>query len=1027
MGLLRTSCFIVLAILLCAWASRSSDEKKSTEAKLLRLLTDPASGELNGDLAEEIWLNCKLDLVHLKETVKVLDLSLADEAPSHFHGINAESWSLAKENIQKTISFLNPQILYCLQTHNPLFRVSGEELGSKIWYPKYLESIFSRDYVPRRVLAFESLQSVAGAPAPAPAPAVESPLPSPGPAPSPSQLPSSDPPTSPKMPFFPPINNDPNLRSPPAKNSTAGPNSGLDAQDVKRSKSNRSVVIAVAVTASVTFVIVALLFLCCGGYCGTGSKLRRNDERPLLSLSLSEFSIGSPAKSYAYESSIKEEAHVHQSSGNNSSQNRKDSSLVGNIHTASNFVHTPLNNTVSGASEFKTFNVPANTNAHPPLKPPPGRVVTTPMGMPSMNPPSGRADPLPPEPRSSYKPPSSKPGSHHPPPHVPPPSSNPFGSPGPSASRPSPSPSSNPFGSPGPSAPGPSPPHSSNPFGSTGPLAPRPSPPPPPLPPGTSAGARPPPPPLPPGTNAGPRPPPPPPPKSSAPPPRPPQLPGGSKFARPPPPAPKHSLNASSSEETDIGDEADAPKTKLKPFFWDKVLANPDHSMVWHQIKSGSFQFDENMIESLFGYAATDKSKTEPKKESLSQDPSPQFIQIIDQKKSQNLAILLRALNVTIEEVCDALREGNELPSEFVQNLLKMAPTTEEELKLRMFDGELSQLGPAERFLKALVDIPFAFKRLEALLFMSTLQEELAITKESFETLEIACKELRNSRLFLKLLEAVLKTGNRMNDGTFRGRAQAFKLDTLLKLSDVKGTDGKTTLLLFVVQEIIRSEGIRAVRVAKENKSISSLKSDDLLEDALQDSDEHFRSLGLQVVSGLGNELEHVKNAAALDADSLTGTIAKLGQALLKTQQFLNSNMKSLKEDTGFHQMLKSFMQNAEVDITWLQEEEKRIMALVKSTGDYFHGNAGKDEGLRLFTVVRDFLIMVDKACKEVREMPKRPAKVQKKETSTTDPQQPATSSSSEPRKSPLDLRQRLFPAITDRRVENDSSDEDSS
>jgi hypothetical protein len=49
---------------------------------------------------------------------------------------------------------------------------------------------------------------------------------------------------------------------------------------------------------------------------------------------------------------------------------------------------------------------------------------------------------------------------------------------------------------------------------------------------------------------------------------------------------------------------------------------------------------------------------------------------------------------------------------------------------------------------------------------------------------QVACQELRNNRLFLKLLE-VLKTGNRMNVGTFRGGAQAFKLDTLLKLSDV--------------------------------------------------------------------------------------------------------------------------------------------------------------------------------------------------------------------------------------------------
>lgn len=83
------------------------------------------------------------------------------------------------------------------------------------------------------------------------------------------------------------------------------------------------------------------------------------------------------------------------------------------------------------------------------------------------------------------------------------------------------------------------------------------------------------------------------------------------------------------------------------------------------------------------------------------------------------------------------IKSGNELPAELIQTLLKMAPTAEEELKLRLFNGELSQLGPAERFLKALVDIPFSFKRLEALLFMCTLQEEASATKESFESLEV--------------------------------------------------------------------------------------------------------------------------------------------------------------------------------------------------------------------------------------------------------------------------------------------------
>ena len=282
---------------------------------------------------------------------------------------------------------------------------------------------------------------------------------------------------------------------------------------------------------------------------------------------------------------------------------------------------------------------------------------------------------------------------------------------------------------------------------------------------------------------------------------------------------------------------------------------------------------------------------------------------------------------------------------------------------------------------------------------------------------QVACKELRNSRLFLKLLEAVLKTGNRMNDGTFRGGAQAFKLDTLLKLSDVKGKDGKTTLLNFVVQEIIRSEGVRAARAAKESQSSSSIKSDDLLEETSHDTEEHYRSLGLQVVSGLCNELENIKKAANIDADSLTGTVAKLGHQLKKTRDFLNSDMKSIGEDSGFHRTLKSFVENAEIDVTYLLEEEKKIMALVKSTGDYFHGKAGKDEGLRLFVIVRDFLIMLDKACKQVRDTPKRPAKTQIKEA-------PTVAASSDTRHPP-DLYQRLFPAITDRRIDSSSSDDE--
>ncbi|KAK4716645.1 hypothetical protein R3W88_014983 [Solanum pinnatisectum] len=539
--------------------------------------------------------------------------------------------------------------------------------------------------------------------------------------------------------------------------------------------------------------------------------------------------------------------------------------------------------------------------------------------------------------------------------------------------------------------------------------------------------------PLPPGKSAPPPPeaPPPPPPKPPAPMPPPPP-----KAARPPPNPPKlgnppkplplgaHRRRSSSAGEgTEPSDDPDGPKAKLKPFFWDKVLANPDHSMVWHDIKAGSFQFNEEMMESLFGYNAAHAGKNDGGKATSSFEATPQYIQIIDAKKSQNLAIVLKALNVTTEEVCDALKEGNKLSPELIQTISKLAPTTDEELKLRLYCGEISQLGPAERFLKSLIEIPFAFKRMDALLLMSSLQEEVTFIKESFETLEVACQELKNSRLFLKLLEAVLKTGNRMNDGTYRGGAQAFKLDTLLKLSDVKGTDGKTTLLNFVVQEIIRSEGLRAARKLRESESLSSLTPEDLAEDASRDSVDYHRNLGLQVVSGLSNELENVRKAALIDGENLTASVSKLGKSLVKTKGFLDTDMKSLNENSKFRDTLTNFMQNADDEIKWILEEEKRIMALVKSTGDYFHGTAGKDEGLRLFITVRDFLVMLDKSCTLLRKSTKMPANTSRKGALTVSPSQ-ETHPDSLP-----DVHQRLFPAIQEQRMDDDfsSSDDESS
>lgn len=78
--------------------------------------------------------------------------------------------------------------------------------------------------------------------------------------------------------------------------------------------------------------------------------------------------------------------------------------------------------------------------------------------------------------------------------------------------------------------------------------------------------------------------------------------------------------------------------------------------------------------------------------------------------------------------------------ADLLETLLKMAPTKEEEIKLREFKEETSpiKLGPSEKFLKAVLDVPFAFKRVDAMLYIANFESEVKYLKNNFEILEVS-------------------------------------------------------------------------------------------------------------------------------------------------------------------------------------------------------------------------------------------------------------------------------------------------
>ncbi|KAH6815658.1 formin-like protein 4 [Perilla frutescens var. frutescens] len=493
-------------------------------------------------------------------------------------------------------------------------------------------------------------------------------------------------------------------------------------------------------------------------------------------------------------------------------------------------------------------------------------------------------------------------------------------------------------------------------------------------------------------SNKGPAPPPPPPPPPPIPsnkgPPPPPSAGATGSSMRPPPPKPGASKRSSSAGETSSNE-----KVKLKPLHWDKVNPNVEHSMVWDKIDKGSFKFDGDLMEALFGSVATNRKS--PRGESTSTSPlsnksgPPSQIFILDTRKSQNTAIVLKSLGLSRKDIIGALIDGQGLNADTIEKLARIAPTDEESSQIIAFHGDPTRLADAESFLYHLLkSVPTAFSRFNAMLFRSNYDSEVSNIKESLKSLDSACKELRTRGLFLKLLEAVLKAGNRLNAGTSRGNAQAFNLTALRKLSDVKSSDGKTTLLQFVVQEVVRAEGKRCV--LNRNRSLNRTGSQSSTSnggDNAASKDEREREymmLGLPVIGGLSAEFSNVKKAATFDYDALAQSISALAAQVVEIRKIMR---KCGGGDGGFSREMNGFLDTAELEVKIVREEQTGAMELVKKTTDYYQAGSSKDKGanpLQLFVIVRDFLGMVDQVCIEIsRNVQKRKSVPSVAETSS--------------------------------------------
>ncbi|KAH0933961.1 hypothetical protein HID58_011078 [Brassica napus] len=344
----------------------------------------------------------------------------------------------------------------------------------------------------------------------------------------------------------------------------------------------------------------------------------------------------------------------------------------------------------------------------------------------------------------------------------------------------------------------------------------------------------------------------------------------------------------------------EGPKTKLKPL---PFRPSSCRKNTWDSTKFNSLNVN-------------------PKQRSLSCDLPMlnQESRVLDPRKSQSVAFLLTRLDLTTNDVLQALQDGHyeAIGVEILESLSRIAPSEEEERKLKSYSDV--KLAPSEKFLKEILNVPFVFKRIDALLSVATFGSKIQNLKQSFGVIQAACEELRNTKTLLKLLEAVFERGTN-------------SLEALLEFV------GRTNILHSVVHGIIESEGIR----------------------------------GLQAVGSLSSVLVEVKKAGEMDYGVLRSEVFDIYQGVKKVSEvllLLNGENGDGEEQRWwmFRESMTRFLETAIEEIKMIETIEGCVISAVKEVTEYFHGDSAKEEAqvLRVFVVVRDFLFILDEVCKEM-------------------------------------------------------------
>jgi len=180
-------------------------------------------------------------------------------------------------------------------------------------------------------------------------------------------------------------------------------------------------------------------------------------------------------------------------------------------------------------------------------------------------------------------------------------------------------------------------------------------------------------------------------------------------------------------------------------------------------------------------------------------------ISLLDHQRSNNIEIMLRGLKMNHIEIKNALlnMDENELTVEKLKAIQSNIPTQEEIILIENFDGDKSELANAEKYFMAISRLPMLSLRVKALAYKTSFSIKSKDLEMSLGHLLKAIQIVKTDKRFHKVLEIILAIGNYLNGSTNRGQTYGFKLNALVKLTDVKSPKNPTFTLLNYLADTI--------------------------------------------------------------------------------------------------------------------------------------------------------------------------------------------------------------------------------